>query len=357
MSLKISTLSGTFVLMEQLLEKLNLALPALAMIALGFLTGVIMERIIFVRLNKAVGKTRWEGGNIIISSSHGMVLLWCSIAGAHAALYNLPLTATLFNFLQKSLVLLTIGTVTIVVARIVIGFINLYSRSTAGILPSISISANITKLVIYIIGLMVALQTLGISIAPILTALGVGGLAVALALRDTLANLFSGLHILLSQQLKQGDYIKMHTGEEGYIADITWRNTTIRTLAGNMIIVPNANLAAASITNFHLPAGDVPVRVEVGVSYASDLDEVERTTLAVASEVTAEKGDPNFAPVLRYHTFGDSSINFTVIMRAKEFADQYLVTHEFIKRLHRRFRAEGIDIPFPIRTVQIKKVV
>jgi small-conductance mechanosensitive channel len=357
MSLKISTLSGTFRGMNQLVDKLNLALPALAMIAIGFLAGVIMERIIFVRLTKAVGKTKWEGGNIIISSIHGMVLLWCVIAGAHAALYNLSLAVTLFNFLQKSLVILTIFTATIVVARIVVGFINLYSRGAAGILPSISISSNISKLVIYIIGLMIALQTLGISVAPILTALGVGGLAVALALRDTLANLFAGLHILLSQQLKQGDYIKMQTGEEGYVTDITWRNTSIRTLADNLIIVPNANLAAASITNFHLPAVDVPVRVEVGVSYASDLEHVERTTLAVASELAAEMGHPDFAPVLRYHTFGDSSINFTVIMRAKAFADQYLVTHEFIKRLHRSFHAEGIEIPFPIRTVQVKKVV
>ncbi len=341
--------------MNQLLDKLNLALPALAMIATGFLAGVIMERIIFVRLNKAVGKTKWEGGNIIISSIHGMVLLWCVIAGAHAALYNLPLTLTLFNFLQKSLVILTIFTATIVVARIVVGFINLYSRGAAGILPSISISSNISKLVIYIIGLMVALQTLGISITPILTALGVGGLAVALALRDTLANLFSGLHILLSQQIKLGDYIKMHTGEEGYVTDITWRNTAIRTLAGNLIIVPNTNLASTSITNFHLPAADVPVRVEVGVSYESDLERVERTTLAVASEVAGEVGAPGFAPVLRYHTFGDSSVNFTVIMRAGEFADQYMVTHEFIKRLHRRFREEGIEIPFPHQNGSGKK--
>jgi small-conductance mechanosensitive channel len=343
-------------IMNQLVDKLSQALPALAMIALGFLAGMIMERVIFVRLTKAVGKTKWEGGNILISSIHGMVLIWCLIAGAHAALYNLPLTATLFHFLQESLVILSIFTATVVVARIAAGFINLYSQGAAGILPSISISSNISKLVIYIVGLMVALQTLGISIAPILTALGVGGLAVALALKDTLANLFSGLHILLSQQLKPTDYIKMHTGEEGYVADITWRNTTIRTMSGNMIIVPNANLAAVSITNFHLPAKDVPVRVEVAVSYENDLDQVERTALAVASEVAAEMGHPDFAPVVRYHAFGDAGVNFTVIMRAKEFADQYLVTHEFLKRLHRRFRAEGIEIPLPVGTVPVKKV-
>ena len=343
--------------MNRFVDHLSLALPALAMIAIGFLAGVIMERVVFVRLTKVAGKTKWEGGNIIITSIHGMVLLWCVIGGAHAALYNLPLTETLLHFLQKGLVIITIFTVTVVVARIVIGFINLYSRGAAGILPSISISSNVSKLVIYIIGLMVALQTLGISIAPILTALGVGGLAVALALQATLANLFSGLHILLSQQLKQGDYIKMQTGEEGYVTDITWRNTTIRTQAGNMIIVPNANLAAANITNFNLPAVDLAVNVEVGVSYASDLEQVEKTTLAVASEVASEMGVPGSVPEVRFHNFGDASVKFTVVMRAGGVAGQGMVTHEFIKRLHRRFREEGIEIPSPTRTVRIKKVL
>jgi small-conductance mechanosensitive channel len=314
-----------------------------------------MERIIFTRLKKAVRNSKWEGGNIIISSIHGMVLLWCIIAGAHVALYNLPLNVTLFTFFQKGLVVISIFTVTIVVARIAIGFINLSSQSAQGVLPSISIFSNMSKLAIHVIGLLVIFQTLGISITPILTALGVGGLAVALALKDTLANLFSGLHILFSRQVNPGDYIKLHTGEEGYVTDITWRNTTIRTLPNNLVIVPNVNLASSTITNFHLPVKDVPVRVQVGVSYASNLEKVEQTALAVASEVMGEMGLADFEPKIRYHAFGDSSIDFTVNMRAKEFADQYELVHEFIKRLHRRFREEGIEIPFPARTVYLKK--
>ncbi len=341
--------------MDQLLDKLNVALPGLSFIAIGFLAGVILERVICARLKEVVEKNKWEGGNIIIGSMHGMVLLWCVIAGADASLYSLPLSNTLFTFFQKSLIVITILTVTIAVARIAIGFINIYSRGSEGALPTITISSNILKLVIYIIGLMVALQTLGISIAPILTALGVGGLAVALALNDTLANLFSGLHILLSKQVKPGDYIKLNTGEEGYVTDITWRNTTIRTLSRNIIIVPNANLAAAIITNFQLPEKDVSVHVQVGVSYGSDLEKVEKTTLEIAREIVGEKGVPGFEPVVQYQTFGDSSINFMVFMRAKEFADQGLMIHEFIKRLHRRFREAGIEIPFPVRTIHIKK--
>ncbi len=328
--------------------KLNIVLPALSLIAAGFLAGVILERVIFAKLNKIIKKTDWAGGKIIIGCIHGMVMLWCVIAGAHAALYNIPLNNTLFVLLQKSLVIITIFTVTIVAERIVVGFINLYSRGAEGIFPAISISSNITKIVIYIIGLLVILQTLGISIAPILTALGVGGLAVALALKDTLANLFAGLHILLSQQVKPGDYIKLHSGEEGYVADITWRNTTIRTLSANIVIVPNANLAAAIITNFDLPEKDVSVRVQIGVSYGSDLEKVEKTALAVAVEVMSEMGAPGFEPSVRYQTFGDSSVIFSVFMRAREFAGQAVMAHEFIKRLHRRFRDEGIEIPFPL---------
>jgi small-conductance mechanosensitive channel len=94
--------------------------------------------------------------------------------------------------------------------------------------------------------------------------------------------------------------------------------------------------------------------VEVGVDYSSDLIHVERVVTDVGRTVMTEVagGVPDFDPFIRYHTFADSSVNFTVILRAQEFVDQYLVKHEFIKRLHARFAGEGIVIPFPIRTIE-----
>lgn len=93
--------------------------------------------------------------------------------------------------------------------------------------------------------------------------------------------------------------------------------------------------------------------VQVGVDYGSDLGHVERVTCEVAKETlhTVPGGVANFEPFIRYHTFGDSSINFTVILRAREFVDQFLLKHEFIKRLHERYEQEGLTIPFPIRTI------
>jgi small-conductance mechanosensitive channel len=198
------------------------------------------------------------------------------------------------------------------------------------------------------------LSTLGISITPILTTLGVGGLAVALGLQDTLANLFAGLHITLAGNLRVGDYVRLESGDEGYIDDIKWRATRIRTLPGNIVLIPNARLAQNIVTNYHLPDKYMAVLVQMGVHYSSDLERVEEVITDEARRVLAEAGGvETFKPFIRYHTLADSSINLTVILRAREFVDQYLLKHEFIKRVVRRFAKEGIVIPFPIRALNM----
>ena len=135
--------------------------------------------------------------------------------------------------------------------------------------------------------------------------------------------------------------------------DISWRTTMIRTLAGNLILVPNAKLTEMIVTNYTLPEKDMAVPVGMGVHYSSDLAKVERVTCEVAAEVMREVpgGVPDFIPFIRYHTFGESGINFSVILRAKTFVDQFLIKHEFIKRIHERFAREGIVIPYPIRAL------
>ena len=147
--------------------------------------------------------------------------------------------------------------------------------------------------------------------------------------------------------------MKLDSGEEGYVADITWRNTIIRALPNNMIIVPNSKIASTIVTNYYQPEQETAVLIQVGVSYDSDLKKVEKVTIEVGAEIMkeVEGGVPEFEPFIRYHTFDDFSINFTVILRTKEYVGNYLIKHEFIKRLHERYDKEGIVIPFPIRTV------
>jgi small-conductance mechanosensitive channel len=279
--------------------------------------------------------------------------LWALLAGAALALTYWPLPPRAYAVGSQAIFLLAVLSVTLTAASIASGLVSTHGARWAPGLPVSSLTRNIAWGAVALMGLLVALNGLGVSITPMLTALGVGGLAVALALQEPLANFFAGLFITLAGQIRVGDYVRLDSGQEGYVADFGWRSTRLRMLANNLVIVPNAKLAQALVVNHHLPSRDLAVLVEVGVDYASDLDRVERVVTDVAHDVmaTVPGGIAEFAPFVRFHTFNESSIDFTVILRAQEYVDQYLVKHEFIKRLHRRFGEEGIVIPFPIRTL------
>lgn len=278
---------------------------------------------------------------------------WTGLIGAWLAAGYWPLTAQTGVLVDRALFVAAVTSVTLAASSLLTGAIDTYAGAISTAVPVTSLTHNVVRGVIATFGLLIVLNGLGVSITPMLTALGVGGLAVALALQEPLANLFAGLFVTLAGQIRVGDYVRLDSGQEGYVADFSWRSTRLRMLANNLIVVPNAKLAQAVFVNHNLPEQDLAVLVEVGVDYASDLQHVEHVTCEVAREVmsSVRGGVPEFAPFIRYHTFGQSSIDFTVILRARTFVDQYLVKHEFVKRLHARFNREGIVIPFPIRTV------
>ena len=338
-------------------EKMTQLLVPLILAAGGFLVGIVVEKLVLARLKRIAARTKWEWDDIVINSLRWMPTLWFIIVGVRMAVHKAPVSPSFLTNFDKAMVVLIIVSVTVILGRIVSGMVQFFGKRAKGAFPATSIFAHFTTALIFIVGVLVILQWLKIPVAPILGALGIGGLAVALALQDTLSNLFAGLQIIGSRKVRPGDYIKLDSGEEGYVTDITWRNTTIRAIHNNMIIVPNAKLASAVTVNFNLPQREMALRVEVGVSYDSDLKEVEKITIEVAKQILneVEGGALEFEPFIRYHTFADFSINFTVIIYVKEFFSQYVIKHEFIKRLHTRFNEKGIEIPFPIRTVYMKE--
>lgn len=203
---------------------------------------------------------------------------------------------------------------------------------------------------------MIVLDNLGISLTAVWTTLGVGSVAVALALQDTLSNFFAGVYLRLDNPVRVGDYIKLDGGEEGFVIEQGWRSARIRTLPNNVVVVPNAKLASTIVTNFSLPEPQMSLLIAVSVSYDSDPEEVERILVEeatrAAGHVEGLVAQP--LPFVRFIPgFGDSSLNFTLICRVASFVDQYLVQHELRKRIFARFRQERIAIPFPQRDVHI----
>ncbi|MEW1752356.1 mechanosensitive ion channel family protein [Streptomyces angustmyceticus] len=327
-----------------------------AALAAGIMTALLL-RVTLRWLGRHALKTRWSGDDILVDALRAVVP-WAAVTGGlAAAAAALPLTEAVQRTVNRTLTVLLILVVTLTAARVITGVVRSFAQSRSGVAGSATIFANITRIIVLAMGFLVVLQTLGISIAPLLTALGVGGLAVALALQDTLANLFAGVHILASKTVQPGDYIRLSSGEEGYVVDVNWRNTVVRQLSNNLVIISNAQLAGTNMTNFTRPEQKLTILVQVGVAYDSDLDHVERVTTEVIDSVMKDVngGDPDHEAAVRFHTFGDSRIGFTVILGVGEFSDQYRIKHEFIKRLHQRYRDEGIRIPSPARTVALQR--
>jgi len=207
---------------------------------------------------------------------------------------------------------------------------------------------------IFGIMIVVMLSQLGIRVETVIAAMGIGGLAVALALQPTLSNFFSGVHMVLDRPIRIGDYVELDTLDKGTVIDIGWRSTKIRTYANNIIVIPNTKLADSKIVNYSIPDPSVGFFVDCGVAYDTDLDKAEKVALETAKEIMAShNGDESFTPFVRFREFGSSSINFRTVMRVKTLGDSYLSIHEFIKKLKKAFDREGIEIAFPQMDVHL----
>jgi len=334
----------------------ELVTPAAVLLAV-LAVGWFARRLLFKALRRWAEGTALKFDDLAVQALKGPFMLWVLILGLHLAVQSSELPTRAIGVVAKVLLVLWIISLTMVAARLAATLIKQYGVAE-GALPVTTLTQNLARLGVFTIGILILLNSLGISVTPILTALGVGGLAVALALQDTLSNLFAGFYVSVAGQVRLGDYVKLDSGEEGYVTDITWRSTTLRALPNNLIVVPNAKLAQAIVTNYYLPEKRMSLPIPVRVSYDSDPDVVER--ILIEEAVKGARDIPGLlaepAPVVRFIPgFGESSLDFTLICQVGEFVDQYPVQHELRKRIFKRFRQEGIEMPFPIRTVYLKE--
>lgn len=318
------------------------------------LLGIIIQRAIIIYVQRYSQRTKWQGGKVVISSLKGMIVIISILAGTYIGLSYSPLPPNVLINVQKLHKVSEIFIVTFIIARLLTGLFKAYTLRERGIQRSLSLFNTIIKIIVYCIGGLIMLQALGISITPIITALGVGGLAVALALQDTLSNLFAGVQLTATHVIKPGDYIMLNTGEEGTVSDITWRYTTLLTQSNNLIVIPNSKMASALVTNYSLPQKNLDISLPFGVSYNSDLEKVERVTLEVAAAVMKELGVQNETPTFRFKEFGNMAINCNISLTTHSFTQQYVMKHNLMKALYKRFKQEGIIIPFPpVNNVQV----
>ena len=335
----------------------RVALPLIVFIA-GSAVGLLLRAWALRLLHRWSRKTQPATADIVLDAVRIPSFLWIAAIGLYFAVGTSDLPKDDIGYTFKILHILLILSLTIVAANLA-SRLTVYSIRKAEIpLQATGLTQGVIKVVVITIGVLILLETLGISITPILTALGVGGLAVALALQDTLGNLFAGVHILMERSIRIGDFVKLETGQEGCVADIGWRTTRVQLQPNTMVIIPNSKLAQSVVTNYDLPEKRMAIQIPVRVGHAADPDRVERVLIEemarAAKEVPGLLSDP--PPVVQFIPgCGDYSLDFTLVCQVQQYEAQAPVQHELRKRIFKRFKKEGIEIPFPTRTVYTKR--
>lgn len=321
-----------------------------------FLGSIIVAKFFDLVLSRFIkriaGRTKTELDDKVFESIKTPIYFLIILAGLFLSLDSLSILAPYTLWIDRIFFIFAVLLITHAIGKTVSVLVNHWIRVEKKFEKTPQLINKVISILLYIVAFLVIINNLNIEITPIIASIGLGGLAVGLALQPTLSNLFAGLHIITDRPINPGDFIELpELNISGYVEDIGWRSTRVRTLPNQIVIVPNSKLAENTIVNNYLPETEIAALVQVGVDYKSDLRKVEEVTIDVAKKIqkTIPGAVQGFEPFIRYHTFGDSNINFSVILRVEKFVDRFLVMHEFIKELKERYDKEGIEISHPVR--------
>jgi small-conductance mechanosensitive channel len=314
-----------------------------------------VKRIAYNRVEAFAGKTKSRLDDILLEAVNLPLNLFIVIMGLTLVTKAVVLNDTLARILGTTSKTLLIVCAIFFADRIIKALLIEHDERVPSVRLSQGVIQGLIRGVVFVIGSLILLDSLGISISPLIASLGVGTLAVALALQSTLANFFAGLFITLDKSVKVGDFVQLESGEIGEVEDIGWRTSRVRLRSDNLVVIPNDKLVNSTVTNFNFPHADLYTVVVCGVHYDSDLDYVEKVVLDAAAQVIEEqpgavKGE---SPRFRFNMFDASSINFRVKVRCTDYDSQFRVQHNLIKTIHKRFAHEGIVIPYPIQTLDL----
>ncbi len=322
------------------------ARPALVfLVALAALMAA--RRLLLTWLYRHAGGTH-SPAHVVLDAIRVPSVLWCLAGSLHLALEMSVVPDTYVGRAASVIIVFLVLSASLAAASISVRLLELWGRRTGISFATSGLARTVTRGVIFATGFLILLWIFGKSITPLLTALGVGGLAVALALQDTLANFFAGVHILLEEPISVGHAIRLSETEEGVVTDIGWRTTRLRTGRNNMIVIPNTKITSGILTNYNLPDARVVAELPVVVAHDADPDRAMQIALEELAGVPTALPEPAakavFTPgVLPTH------IQFSLLFSVADFSLQGPALSEARLRILRRYRKEGIPLPPPTR--------
>lgn len=344
-------------LFERLARALHLSHVVFSLVAISVLLilalalGFALSRVLRHYSRKLEGT--W--GEVIFSFLESLPMPLLLLAALYTALEQFTLPSRWERLGSKLILALVILVLFYFPAKVFILFLHRLSRKEPALQRVTEPAIQVVRVLFAVGAVIILLENLGIHLTAVWTTLGVGSVAVALALQDTLGNFFAGLYLLADRPISPDDYVKLDSGHEGYVLRIGWRSTQLRTGANNVVVIPNSTLAKAIVTNYSMPEMRMTMSIPISVGYEADPARVEQVLLETVQQAARD----NLAGLLAYPEpavrlnpgFGPSSLDFTVDVQISRFADQGPVQSELRKRILARFREEGIEMPFPTQTV------
>ncbi len=318
--------------------------------------GILLNRLFHYWSRKL--KNSW--GELFFSLLESLPLPLLLLAALYASLELFPLPREFERVGSKLILALVILVVFYFPAKVVILFLRRLGERQPQLERVTQPAVFVVRAIFALLAVIIVLENLGISLTAVWTTLGVGSVAVALALQDTLGNFFAGVYLVADRPLNPGDYVKLDSGQEGYVARVGWRSTTLRTLPNNVVVIPNSTLAKAVITNYSLPEPEMGMNLAVSVAYGTETAQVEKLLLEIVQEAARENLEGFLTeprPAVRLIPgFGASSLDFTLTVHVRQFSDQFHVQSELRKRILARFEREGIQMPFPTQSILVEKL-
>lgn len=317
----------------------------------------VFDLLLIRSLRKVAQRTKMHFDDFLISFFHKPFLISVVLLGIlHASSVDPPLpslAALIVPGLTKSFMVFvwwaaisgSLGKTSFEEARHILGGLNFD--------PDVFLLfKNVSRIVVLFFAILWVLLIWEVNLAPIFASAGIVGIAIALAAKDTLANFFGGISVFMDRAYRVGEYIILESGERGEVVQVGIRSTKIQTRDDVMITIPNGIMANSKIINESAPQPRFRIRLDIGVAYGTDLDMMEELLLTVATENNQVVKQP--APRVRLRTFGDSSVNFQLLLWIRDPREKGRQTHLLLKEVYRVFNENGVSIPFPQQDVTIK---
>ncbi|MEE2779612.1 MAG: mechanosensitive ion channel family protein [Myxococcota bacterium] len=323
------------------------------------IAGLYMTRRLVKALASRADRTQADVDDALTSAIRRPLLLVVILVGVNIWAALVPLQDNIWSLLEVVNKVVSVIAVASFLDTFAQVYITLRGKHSQMFATSGQVLGTASRLIIYTLALLMLISSVGVNVTPLLASLGVGSLALGLALQKSLEDFLAGLLIAADQPIRVGDFIEVGGSEGGTVVSIGWRTTRIRTRADVVVIVPNSRLSTSTVINRSMPQKEVSFQVGVGVAYGSDLPRVATVTHAVAQSVQIEDvgAVTSFEPRILFEKFNDSSVDLTVWLRARSWEEHFAVKDGFVQRLHARYGAEGIEIPFPIRTLNVPREI